>query len=69
MTARNQQVYLAFARDVAPLYVVKKANLDLAKLLDMEMFDLDPSLRISEIYDAANLYAGQVEAPETSRQL
>ena len=49
--------------------MTKKANLDLTKLLDMEMFDLDPSLRISEIFDAANIYAGQVEAPETSRQL
>jgi len=67
MTAGNQRVFMEFARNVAPLYMAKKANLDLPKLLDMAMFDLDPSLRISEIYDAANLYAGQVEAPETSR--
>jgi len=69
MTARNQQVFASFARNVAPLYAAKKANLDLTKLLDMEMFDLDPSLRISAIYETANIYAGQVEAPETSRQL
>jgi len=69
MTAGNQKVFAAFTRDVDPLYVAKKANLDLTKLLDMEMFDLDPTLRISEIFDTANIYAGQVEAPETSRQL
>jgi hypothetical protein len=69
MAAANQKVFMEFTADVAPLYVAKNANLNLNKLLDMEMFTLDPSLRMSQIYDTTNIYAGQVEAPETSRQL